>query len=290
MTGVEPNHVCAARGARRVFTGLRLAAIGLFLLAPGHAAAGDFDALRGSFTSPFASSNYNQWDGINFGVQIGASSMNTDFGNSTGDLVAFMLRNSTLEAQASPSSWTVLPNDLTNSMSYGLFLGYNYQMGEIVLGLDGTYTRLNSMNAQAADSITRIVTVDGNPNTVTIDANSQNKLIDYATLRARAGYAFGQFLPYAFVGGAVGRFNYAVNATVTDVVSIGGVAQPPVVFTGSSAKDNAIVGGFTLGLGMDIALLPNVFLRGEWEFVGFAQVNGIRSTINSGKVGLGVKF
>jgi hypothetical protein len=47
-----------------------------------------------------------------------------------------MLRNSTLEAQASPSSWTVLPNDLTNSMSYGLFLGYNYQMGELVLGLD----------------------------------------------------------------------------------------------------------------------------------------------------------
>jgi opacity protein-like surface antigen len=146
------------------------------------------------------------------------------------------------------------------------------------------------MNAQAADSITRIVTVDGNPNTVTIDANSQNKLVDYATLRARAAYAFSQFLPYAFVGGAVGRFNYAVNATVTDVVSIAGVPQPPVVCAGSSAKDNAIVGGFTLGLGLDVAILPNVFLRAEWEYVGFAQANGIRSTMNTGRVGLGVTF
>ena len=288
MTCVERIAAGAVRGARCSLAGLGFA--GLILLAPGHAAAADMDWLRGSFTSPFSSSSYSQWDGLNFGVHIGVGSMSTDFGNSTGDLVAFMLRNSTLEAQASPSSWTVLPNDLTNSMSYGLFLGYNYQMEQLVLGLDGTYTRLNSMTAQVADSITRIVTVDGNPNTVTIDANSQNKLIDYATLRVRAGYAFGQFQPYAFVGGAVGRFNYAVNATVTDVVSIGGVPQPPVVFSGSNAKDNAIVGGFTLGLGLDVAILPNVFLRGEWEYVGFAQVNGIRSTINSGKIGLGVRF
>ena len=43
---------------------------------------------------------------------------------------------------------------------------------------------------------------------------SQMKLIDYGTLRGRAGYAFGQFLPYAFFGGAVGRFNYSTSTTV----------------------------------------------------------------------------
>ena len=41
---------------------------------------------------------------------------------------------------------------------------------------------------------------------------------------------------------------------------------------------------------MDVALLPNVFLRGEWEYVGFAQVNGIRSSINTGRVGIGMRF
>ena len=44
------------------------------------------------------------------------------------------------------------------------------------------------------------------------------------------------------------------------------------------------------GLGMDVALLPNMFLRGEWEFVAFAAVGGIRSNINTGRVGVGVKF
>ena len=38
--------------------------------------------------------------------------------------------------------------------------------------------------------------------------------VDYATLRARAGYALGQFLPYAVVGIAVGRFNYGTTVTV----------------------------------------------------------------------------
>ena len=60
-------------------------------------------------------------------------------------------------------------------------------------------------------------------------------------------------------------------------------APPPAPYTygpitENNDKDNAIVGGFTVGLGMDVAILPNVFLRGEWEFVGFAQVNGIRTS------------
>ena len=41
--------------------------------------------------------------------------------------------------------------------------------------------------------------------------SSSLKLTDYATFRGRAGYAFGQFLPYAFVGAAVGRMNYSTT-------------------------------------------------------------------------------
>jgi opacity protein-like surface antigen len=52
-------------------------------------------------------------------------------------------------------------------------------------------------------------------------------------------------MPYAFLGGAVGRLNYSVshNDVVTD------------------AKDNAYTAGFVAGVGIDVALLPNVFLR-----------------------------
>jgi outer membrane immunogenic protein len=66
--------------------------------------------------------------------------------------------------------------------------------------------------------------------------------------------------------------------------------QPDASASLSNSKNNAIVAGFVGGLGMDVALLPNVFLRGEWEFVAFAPVSGIRANLNTVRVGIAVKF
>jgi opacity protein-like surface antigen len=151
------------------------------------------------------------------------------------------------------------------------------------------------LTASASDTIARqvVTTPDNVNNALTITAQSSLQLIDYATMRARAGYVMGQFLPYAMIGAAVGRFNYANTATVHNV-GTPPVGSPILPFdtteTRSNAKDNEIVGGFVAGLGMDVALLPNVFLRGEWEMVAFAPVGGIRANINTGRVALGMKF
>jgi len=51
---------------------------------------------------------YARWDGWQFGVLAGYGNMNVDFGNSTSPLVASILRNTTLEAEGVPSSWTTL--------------------------------------------------------------------------------------------------------------------------------------------------------------------------------------
>lgn len=287
---------CRAAAASAGGPSLRICAAICWLLAVGSVDAAmaadlfDDSFLRGSFSNPFTSKPV-RWDGVNFGAHIGVGNLNTDFGTSTGSLVAYILRNSTLETEASPSSWTTLPSNTTNGRSYGAFLGYNYQWTELVLGFDLAYNRLISMDASASDSIRRIVTTsDAVQHDVTISAQSSLKLIDYATLRARAGYAFGQFLPYAFAGGAVGRFNYSNSATVTDIQTVGGVVQPAFIQSGSDSKNGAIVAGFTGGLGMDVALLPNVFLRAEWEFVGFGKIGGILSNMNTGRVGLGARF
>ena len=37
----------------------------------------------------------------------------------------------------------------------------------------------------------------------------------------------------------------------------------------TDGQNNAIVAGFVAGLGIDVALMPNVFLRGEWEYIAF---------------------
>jgi opacity protein-like surface antigen len=36
--------------------------------------------------------------------------------------------------------------------------------------------------------------------------------------------------------------------------------------------------------------MPNVFVRGEYEYVGFAPIWGIKTAVNTARVGLGFKF
>jgi outer membrane immunogenic protein len=256
-----------------------------------HAMAADWPVLRGSLVP----TGYSRWDGWQLGAQFGVANMNTDFGNGTGPLVAFILRNSTLENEAAPSTWTTLPKDRSNSQVYGAFLGYNIQYSELVLGADLAYKHPTNLDTFAGDRIDRIVTTsDSVQHQVTIIAQSMLKLVDYATLRARAGYAVGQFLPYATVGFAVGRFNYATEVSFSDLQTQ--LPNPPgpvlgtFAQTGSEGQDNVIVGGVTVGLGMDVAIMPNMFLRAEWEYIAFGPVAGIRSQINTGQVGLGMRF
>jgi outer membrane immunogenic protein len=289
------NGAVTRRRRRRLHAGA--AVLAATLLAPAVAAAADPDdsILRGSYSDWFTTKSYSHWDGWNFGVQMGASNMNTDFGNSTSSLIAFILRNTSVEDQFSPSNWTTLPSNTTNGRQYGAFLGYNLQWDQLVVGFDVGYNRISSLTSSASDTIARqvVTTPDNVNNALTITAQSSLRLIDYATMRARAGYAMGQFLPYAMIGAAVGRFNYANTATVRNVGTppAGSPILPfDVTETRSESKDGAIVGGFVVGLGMDVALLPNVFLRGEWEMVAFEPVGGIRANINTGRAALGVKF
>jgi opacity protein-like surface antigen len=271
---------------------LRLAALVALSLGSSVAAAGaadmpDMPWLRGTVGND--SPGYMRWDGVQFGAQIGLSNLSGDFASSSNPQVAYILRNSTLEDEFSPSTWSTLPKATSNGRQFGGFLGYNMQWDRLVIGGDIGYNRMQSLEAASADSLDRIVTTsDGVRHDVLIDSSSSLKLVDYGTFRARAGYAFGQFLPYAVVGGAVGRFNYASTSTVTDRMS--GALTGTFQQSASDARNNVFAAGFVAGLGADVALLPNVFLRAEWEYTFFSPVNGIRSQLNTGRVGLGIRF
>jgi opacity protein-like surface antigen len=281
------------RARSRAFAGASLSLC--CLMAPaGMAQAADWIGSPPVLRGP-VSGGYARWDGLYLGAHIGRSTMNADYGNSTSSETAYILRNTALENEFSPSQWTALPNDSTNSQSYGGFIGYNIQMDQLVLGLDVGYSRLNSMESAVSDSIGRSVeTSDGYLNDVTVDAQSSVKLIDYGTFRFRAGYAIGQFLPYAVLGGAVGRFDYSNSSTVTvrGVDNSGGGGPPKNLgpTTDSDNQDNKFAAGFLAGLGVDVAVTPNVFVRGEWEWIGFASVGGIRTDINTVRAGVGVRF
>src|SRR6266516_3311621 len=120
--------------ARIVSPRVAAAVLSLFAAASADWAMAADWPLRGSLAP-----SYVRWDGWQFGILAGYGSLNTNFGNSTSSQVAFILRNTTLENEASPSSWTTLPANTTNGATFGAFLAYNWQWSELVLGADLAY-------------------------------------------------------------------------------------------------------------------------------------------------------
>ena len=130
---------------------------------------------------------------------------------------------------------------------------------------------------------------------------------DIVTARARFGWAADRWLPYAFVGAAVGRaeslslasldVRKAITPPPTTDAFGNTVPQPQGPFNPVSLPRNPqfearsmFAYGYTAGLGVDFAVTTNVFLRAEWEFVQFLAINDVRVNMNSGQVGVGVKF
>jgi len=280
-----------AAAAHRRRSSLRACALAGLLLAAASAGQARADWLSESLRGT-SSSGPVSWNGVYAGAQMGLTSMTTDFGDSASSQIAYILRNTALESEQHPSTWTTLPRNTTNTKNYGGFIGYNIQWSELVVGFDMSYNRPTSLSSSAHDVIDRTVTLsDGTKDAVHIDASGAVKLIDYATFRGRAGYAFGQFLPYGVVGVAVGRFNYnQYTSVIVDQTPAGGSTTRYILPPKAAARDGAFDAGFVVGLGMDVAIMPNLFLRAEWEYVGFAPLNGIRTGLNTGRVGIALRF
>ena len=84
------------------------------------------------------------------------------------------------------------------------------------------------------------------------------------------------FCPMPSSAPAVGRFNYTTSATYVEPGNgpTGRCCRrliPMARLPRTTTRTTPIVGGFTVGLGVDVAILPNVFRRGEWEFVGLPK-------------------
>lgn len=275
------------------------------------ALAGDLDILRGE--QPVGPATFTRWSGFYIGGQVGYSNANADFSNATQGPLGFLLRQTALEADFSPSQWQVLGRTVAAARSYGGFAGFNTQWQDLMLGIEADYTRASAFLTAPASPISRFLTTNPSANEAlgfdpTLNGSATLQLVDYASLRARAGWIFGNFLPYGFAGLVIGRANYTVSASAqwqeATTVSLSGQPPPPVfpcdpsyelcssVFSVSSSdsKNSALMYGFSVGGGLDFALTSNIFVRGEFEFVQFAPLAGILASISSARVGAGLKF
>ncbi|HEY6833075.1 MAG TPA: outer membrane protein [Pseudolabrys sp.] len=127
----------------------------------------------------------------------------------------------------------------------GVQLGYNYEVGQVVFGLEGDF-----QFADHKDSIS----ASGGGATETLEAKSDW----FSTARGRIGFAFDRFLPY--VTGGVAFTHTKVNEELT---AAGGL------FASASADKTST--GYAIGGGLEYAIDRNWSVKGEYLHLGFGS-------------------
>lgn len=250
---------------------------------------------------PVAPATFTRWSGFYFGGQGSFGETNANFSGATAPLVDFSLRDTTLEAEQSPSQYPVLGSATNNAFGFGGFVGYNVQFQDVVVGIEGNYTR-TSFNVTASNTpISRATSAGGSTYDVNITGTGNLQLTDYGSLRARAGFIIGSVMPYGFAGVVVGHGSYSITSLVSGQEN---PSTPPTVpcnytlspscvdfsYANSAGSSNALLYGLSAGGGVDWALTPNFFLRGEFEYTQFASYENINVYIVSAHLGAGFKF
>ena len=264
----------------------------LGMASPALAADYYLPILRGSSQPPapvvsVGPATFTRWSGFYFGGNVSVSSAFSDFATATRPLVQFSLQHTTVETNDRPSDFHVLGTGSAVAAGGGAFLGYNTQWQDLIVGVEATYTHTNLNTTASSTPIARFFP-DVNTG-VGVSAAGNLNLTDYGTARGRAGYVIGNFLPYGFIGMAVGRASYSVN-TAAIVRQTSNNTVETFLFTNSAGQTNALLWGYTVGAGLDWALTPNIFARGEFEFVQFAPISNIAVSVASGRAGACFKF
>jgi opacity protein-like surface antigen len=236
------------------------------------------------------------WEGFYFGAHAGYSSATVDFAGATKSLVSYILRTFTFDAATTPARWPLLGMNDVTAADFGGFMGYNFQWDGVVLGLEASYVRTAFTTTAPSTPLTNVHVTSGTTSYTfdTITGAATLNMQDYAVFRARAGWAAGIFLPYFTAGLGVGFADYTRSATVSGTYVItntdGSTTNGTINDTYSETKTRALIYGWAIGGGIDIAFTPNFFMRGEYEYAHFGPLAGITASISAARVGLGVKF
>jgi outer membrane immunogenic protein len=181
------------------------------------------------------------WNGFYAGVIGGYANEKASFDGS--DLASSII-----------TSPTTISGLNTSGGGLGAFGGANWQMGQLVFGIEGEWSRYWL-------KVTRGVTIDLNP-LPPASANLSAEIDWAASLRGRLGFAFGNVLLYGTAGG--------VTAMARGNISASGVVN-------ASYSDSTMLPGWVLGGGIEAQLSPNWIARGEYLRFHFGNVGSLTS-------------
>jgi outer membrane protein OmpA-like peptidoglycan-associated protein len=143
------------------------------------------------------------------------------------------------------------------SITGGGQAGYNWQLNNFVLGVEGDF------RGGGPSTTTTLGTLPaGFPNFVAGDSFRASS--DWnASIRGRLGYAWDQFLLYGTGGVAFADASLKANFVPT---TVGGIAFP-----GSSASKSTTLIGPTVGGGIEYAVTPNISVGGEYRYTDYGH-------------------
>jgi outer membrane immunogenic protein len=147
-------------------------------------------------------------------------------------------------------------------------IGYNWQFGQFVLGVEADY-QYAWLKATASQDFRNTLLFFVDAGETIGSATLETRMDWFATFRGRFGYAIDRLLPYITAGAAVAR----QKSTVT----VAGTHFGPGGFTPEPFSNTATVSetkwGLAFGGGLDWAITPNWILRGEYLYLRFPTSN-----------------
>lgn len=196
-----------------------VAALGL--VAAGAASAADLPSRKGPIAAPVYMPPAFTWTGFYVGANAGYGwgNVNTNGFGQVSDLDGFV---------------------------GGGQIGYNYQMGQFVLGLEA--------DLQGAD-------LSSGNNLGLVGVKTEY----FGTVRARVGVAFDRFMPYITGGWAYGNVKTSI---------------PGIGFS----SDRTHTGGYAVGAGLEYAVTNNIIAGVEYLYVDLGD-KSINTLVGTGKVG-----
>jgi outer membrane immunogenic protein len=287
--------------------------LGLFIAMACPAVAADYDDswLRGPQVIGAAPTPpprlYRIWAGVYGGAQVGEDFNGVDFRQvPSTPIQSAIAQDAILTAlSASVPGMPSLPQVNTHGPSYGGFIGYNWQIDDVVFGAELNINR-SGLHQTAANTATRGYFVNNGPYLydVSVYTNSQATIdmSDYFTMRGRVGWAFGNFLPYMVAGVAFGQIDSSKSVTIgysgicvnTSTVTCPVINGQNQTIGGNYPFTNLSHGKYQLGfdaaVGMDYLVTRNVFVRGELEYINFQYPSDIRLNTVSTRIAAGLRF
>lgn len=257
-------------------------------------------ALRGSM--PAYEVTGPNWGGMYVGAfgGVGAMDIGTNAGAQnfvTQTLTGWAFADGTGQAAAIGNMLRLTPIHASPRV-FGGFIGYQAQFEDAVVGIEADYTNLSgqrggelSYTPPASLAISGSAYVD----TITPTVGMAARMHDYWTVRGRAGWAVGRFMPYLTGGIAIARGTSGVNYEATCVRSgtdtvtgssqcIGGRSRVAAEAT------NRMGFGLVGGAGMEALITDNVFARLEYQYLRVPAMAGVPVTLHSVRAGVAVKY